>query len=269
MHTKTTRITRMRSVPSGTAVSRETEEASAASVSVREGDAFTGSQLMPRSQPSRSKRSGTPDEEFSAGEELAHSLTHGAGLLLGITALVLMVVFAAQKGSAIRVVSCAIYGATLVILYASSTFYHALPAGTGKRVFGIFDHAAIFLLIAGTYTPFALVTLNGPGGWTLFAVIWGLAAGGVVLEAVSRGRVRRIQLLLYLVMSWGIVAVARPLVRELETTGIALLFSGGLAYTLGVIFFARRRPFHHAVWHVFVLGGSVCHFFAVLLYVIP
>jgi len=210
-----------------------------------------------------------PDEAFSAGEELAHSLTHGAGLLLGIAALVLLVVFAAQKGSAIHVVSCAIYGVTLVVLYASSTLYHSLPSGSGKRVFGILDHAAIFLLIAGTYTPFALVTLDGGLGWSVFGVIWGLAIGGVLLEAVSRGRARRLQLLLYLVMGWGIVGAARPLLQELTTAGLVLLLAGGFAYTLGVIFFVWKRPFHHAVWHVFVLGGSICHFFAVLLYVIP
>jgi predicted membrane channel-forming protein YqfA (hemolysin III family) len=138
-----------------------------------------------------------PDQIFSAGEELAHSVTHGVGLLLAIAALVLMVVFAARIGSVLHVVSCAIYGVTLVVLYASSTLYHGLPAGGGKRVFGILDHAAIFLLIAGTYTPFLLVTLSGALGWSLFAVIWGLAVGGVVLEAVSRGRARRIQLVLY------------------------------------------------------------------------
>jgi hemolysin III len=210
-----------------------------------------------------------PDETFSAPEELAHSLTHGAGLLLGIVALILMVVFASQRGSTIHVVSCTIFGATLVVLYASSTLYHALPSGRGKRIFGILDHAAIFLLIAGTYTPFALITLHGGLGWTLFAVIWGLAAGGVVLEAVSRGRQRRLQLLLYLVMGWGIVAAARPLLREMAPAGLLLLVAGGLAYTGGVAFFVSKRPFHHAVWHLFVLCGSICHFFAVLLYVIP
>ena len=210
-----------------------------------------------------------PDETFSAGEELAHSLTHGAGLLLGITALIIMVVFAAQKGSAIHVVSCTVYGVTLVVLYASSTLYHALPAGRGKRIFGILDHAAIFLLIAGTYTPFALVTLSGGWGWSLFGVIWGLAIGGIALEAISRGRLRRMQLLLYLVMGWGIIGLSRPLLQELAVAGSVLLLAGGLAYTLGVIFFVWRRPFHHAVWHVFVLAGSICHFFVVLLYVIP
>jgi len=210
-----------------------------------------------------------PDESFSAPEELAHSLTHGAGLLMAITALVLMVVFAAQRGSAIHIVSCSVYGVTLVVLYASSTFYHALPVGRGKRVFGILDHSAIFLLIAGTYTPFALVTLSGRWGWSLLAAIWTLAIGGIVLEAVSRGRARRVQLLLYLVMGWGIMGASRPLLVQLPTGGLVLLLAGGAAYTLGVTFFVWRRPFHHAVWHIFVLAGSICHFFAIMLYVIP
>jgi hemolysin III len=211
-----------------------------------------------------------PDQPFSPAEEVAHSLTHGAGLLLGIAALVLLVVFAARRGSAVHVTACAVYGSTLVLLYAASTFYHALPRGRAKRVFGILDHAAIFLLIAGTYTPFTLVTLRGPWGWSLFGVIWGLAVGGIVLEGVSRGRARRLQLLVYLAMGWLIVVAARPLVERLPTGGLVLLFTGGLAYTFGVLFFVwRRLRFHHAVWHVFVLGGSVCHFFAVLFYVIP
>jgi len=212
---------------------------------------------------------GRPRERFSAAEELAHSLTHGAGLALGIVALVLLIVFAVRKGSTIHVVSCAVYGSTLVVLYASSTLYHALPPGSGKRVFGILDHASIFLLIAGTYTPFTLVTLEGRLGWFLFAVIWALAIGGILLEAISQGRRRRVQLLLYLLMGWGIVGAARPLVRELAPGGLALLLTGGVLYTLGVIFYVWRRPFHHAVWHLFVLGGSFCHFLAVLHYVIP
>lgn len=180
-----------------------------------------------------------------------------------------MIVLAAQKGSAIHVVSCTIYGVTLVVLYASSTLYHALPQGRGKRIFGILDHAAIFLLIAGTYTPFALVTLSGGRGWSLFGLIWGFAIGGIVLEIVSRGRMRRVQLALYLVMGWGLIGFVRPLMQGLGTGGFLLLLAGGLAYTLGIVFFVWKRPFHHAVWHVFVLAGSICHFFAVVLYVIP
>jgi len=211
-----------------------------------------------------------PDEVFGVAEEVANSLTHGAGLLLGIAALVLMVVFAATRGSAIHVIACTVYGATLVLLYCASTFYHALPPGRGKRVFGTLDHSAIFLLIAGTYTPFTLVTLRGGWGWSLFGAIWGLAIAGVVLEAVTRGRARRLQLLLYLVMGWGIVFATRPLLQEMDRGGLILLLSGGVAYSMGVIFFVwRSLPFHHAVWHVFVVGGSICHFFAVFLYVIP
>ena len=211
-----------------------------------------------------------PDEKFSVAEEIAHSLTHGVGLLLGIAALILMVVFAAKRGSAIHVVACTLYGTTLILLYSASTFYHALPQGRAKRIFGTLDHASIFILIAGTYTPFTLVTLRGRWGWSLFGTIWGLAIAGVVLEAVTRGRARRLQLALYLTMGWSVVLAIQPLLRGLAPGGLALLLAGGLAYTLGVVFFVwRTLPFHHAVWHVFVLGGSACHFFAVFLHVIP
>ena len=157
-----------------------------------------------------SERASDPDEPFSAAEELAHSLTHGLGLALGIAAQVVMIVFAVRRGTAAHVVACTIYGSTLVLLYAASTFYHALPAGRAKRVFGILDHAAIHLLIAGTYTPFTLVTLKGAFGWSLFGIIWGLAALGVVIEAVWRGRLRRLGLLLYLVMGWLVVVALKP-----------------------------------------------------------
>lgn len=211
-----------------------------------------------------------PDERFTVAEEVTHGLTHGVGLLLGIAALVLMVIVAVRRGSAIHVVSCTVYGTTLVLLYSASTFYHALPRGRAKRIFGIIDHAAIFLLIAGTYTPFTLVTLRGELGWSLFGVVWGLAIAGVVLEAVTRGRARRLELLLYLAMGWSVVFAARPLLQRLAPGGLLLLGAGGVAYTLGVVFFVwRRLPFHHAVWHLFVLAGSACHFFAVFLYVIP
>ena len=214
--------------------------------------------------------SSSPDEPFSLGEEIANSLTHGIGLLLGVAALVLVVVFAALRGTAIHVVAGAIYGSTLVLLYASSTFYHALRPGRAKRVFGIFDHAAIFLLIAGTYTPFTLVTLSGGWGWSLFGIVWGIAALGVVLESVTKGRARKLQLILYLAMGWLIVVAARPLMRGLEPGGMALLMGGGMFYTLGVVFYVwRSLRFHHAIWHLFVLGGSICHFFAILLYVVP
>lgn len=211
-----------------------------------------------------------PDERFSVGEEVANSLTHGTGLLLGIAALVVLVVHAAQRGTAIHVVAASIYGATLVLLYASSTFYHALPRGRAKRVFGVLDHAAIFLLIAGTYTPFTLVTLEGGWRWSMFGVVWGLALAGVVLEAVTLGRARKVQLLLYLLIGWMAMVAIRPLLSSLSPGGFALLIGGGLFYSLGVIFYVRRSMrWHHAIWHVFVIAGSVCHFFAVVFFVLP
>ncbi|MEN8151168.1 MAG: hemolysin III family protein [Planctomycetota bacterium] len=206
----------------------------------------------------------------SIGEEIANSVTHGVGFLLGVVALVLVVVLSALHGTALHVVSGAIYGSTLILLYSASTLYHAFPPGRAKRVFRVLDHSAIFLLIAGTYTPFTLVTLGGSWGWSLFGVIWGLAVAGVVLETVAGSRLRVLQVILYLAMGWMAVVAGRPLLGALDTVGLVLLFAGGLCYTLGVVFYVwRRLPFHHAVWHVFVLGGSACHFFAVLLSVIP
>ena len=206
---------------------------------------------------------------YSLGEEIAHSLTHGAGLLLGIAALVLLVVAAVQSGSARATVAASIYGSTIVLLYAASTLYHALPRGRAKRVFSILDHSAIFLLIAGTYTPLTLVTLGGPWGWSLFGTIWGCAILGIVIEAVWRGRVRRPQLVLYLVMGWAAVVAIRPLMGSLPSGGLALIFAGGLAYTGGVVFYLWRGfRYHHAVWHVFVLAGSALHVLAVLYFVL-
>ena len=206
---------------------------------------------------------------YSVGEEIAHSLTHGVGFALGIAALVILTVVAVRSGSPMRTVAASIYGSTLVVLYAASTLYHALPRGRAKQVFNILDHSGIFLLIAGTYTPFTLVTLGGGWGWSLFGVIWGCAVLGIVIESVWMGKVRRPQLVLYLLMGWAALIAIRPLVRNLEPGGLARLFSGGLAYSAGVVFYAWRGfRYHHAIWHVFVLAGSVLHFFAVLLYVL-
>jgi len=168
-----------------------------------------------------------------------------------------------------RTVAVSVYVSTLVLLYAASTLYHALPRGRAKQVFNILDHAGIFLLIAGTYTPFTLVTLRGGWGWSLFGVIWGCAILGIVIESVWMGKVRRPQLVLYLVMGWAVLVAIKPLVGSLAPGGLALLFGGGLAYTLGAVFYAWRGfRYHHAVWHVFVLVGSILHFFAVLFYVL-
>lgn len=207
---------------------------------------------------------------YSTGEEIAHSVTHGVGIVLAIAALTVLVAFAALRGDSWHVVGSAIFGTTLVLLYTASTLYHSIPGVRAKRVLQVVDHAAIYLLIAGTYTPFALVNLRGPWGWTLLGVLWGLAACGIVLAAVARERLRWISMVLYLGMGWSAVLVAGPMLESIAPGGILLLLSGGVAYTLGVGFYlAHRLPYHHMIWHVMVVLGSVLHFFAVLFYVIP
>jgi hemolysin III len=192
------------------------------------------------------------------------------GLLVSVAGLVLLVVFAALKGDAWHVVSCSIFGATLVLLYGASTAYHAIPAPKAKSVLRVLDHAAIYLLIAGTYTPFVLVNLRGGWGWALFGVVWGLAAFGVLLETISLQRVRVFSLVLYLGLGWLVAIAIKPLLDNVAIGGVVLLVLGGLAYTGGVVFYAwRKLPYHHAVWHLFVMAGSALHFFAVLFYVIP
>jgi len=207
---------------------------------------------------------------YSLAEEIAHATTHGVGLALSLVALVVLVVLAGSRGDPWLIVSSAIYGTTLVLLYAASTLYHALSAPRAKGVFRTLDHAAIYLLIAGTYTPFTLTTLRGGWGFTLFGLVWGLAAFGIVMESVAKRRLKVVSIVLYLGLGWvGAVAI-KPLLQAMPPGGIALLLLGGLAYSGGVVFYVwRRLPYHHAVWHVLVLVGSACHFFAVLFYVIP
>lgn len=212
----------------------------------------------------------THSARYTPGEEIANSITHGLGLLLSIAGLATLAVYASRFGNAWHIVSCAIYGTTLVLLYTTSTLYHSIPASRFKRIMRNLDHSAIFLLIAGTYTPFTLVSLRGPWGWTLFGIVWGLAAVGIVLELSMQKRRLALSLLLYLGMGWVVVAAIKPMLAALAPAGLALLVLGGLAYSLGVIFYVRRSmPYHHAIWHGFVLAGSALHFFAVLFYVIP
>jgi hemolysin III len=207
---------------------------------------------------------------YSLGEEIAHSVTHGIGVILSIAALVILVTFASLRGDAWHIVGSAIFGATLIFLYTASTLYHSITHPGAKRVLRILDHVAIFLLIAGTYTPFTLVTLRGGWGWTLFVAIWGLALVGIVYKVTASNRFRLLSVLLYLVMGWLVLVAIEPMVASVARPGLWLLLAGGLCYTLGVIFYAwRQLPYSHAVWHLFVLAGSICHFFAVLLYVIP
>jgi hemolysin III len=204
------------------------------------------------------------------GEEIANSITHGIGAALSVAALTILVTVAARHGHASHVVGCAVFGATLVLLYTASTLYHAIPFARAKRVLQVLDHSAIYLLIAGTYTPFMLVTLRGPRGWALLAIVWSAAAAGIALCTTVGRRAHVVSVILYLVMGWIAVLVFRPLTISLGLQGMALVAGGGLAYTGGVIFYAwHRLPYHHAIWHLFVLAGSALHVAAVFRHVIP
>ncbi len=202
---------------------------------------------------------------YTAGEELANRLTHGAGLVLAVAGLVALVVTARARGGGVPAAACAVFGVSLVALYASSTLYHSVREPRAKAVLRAVDHSAIFLLIAGTYTPFTLVTLRGPWGYALFAVVWTLAVAGITLRIALRRRPTALFLTLYLAMGWCVVVAARPLFAAVGAAGGGLLVAGGLAYSLGVPFYVwRRLPYHHAVWHLFVLAGSAFHYVAVL-----
>jgi hemolysin III len=207
---------------------------------------------------------------YTLREEIANSITHGLGILLSIIGLVVLTSLAWKHGDAYHIVSCAIFSSTLILLYTASTLYHSIPHPRAKRVLRVIDHCAIFLLIAGTYTPFTLVNLRGPWGWSLFGTIWSLALLGIILELTPWRRFRTLSIILYVGMGWAIVVAAKPLLNAVAFQGILLLMAGGLAYTGGIAFYVwRRLPHHHAVWHLFVLAGSMLHFFAVLFYVIP
>lgn len=202
--------------------------------------------------------------------ELLNSLTHGFGAVLAIAALVLMVVFAAVNGESRHVVSVSIFGSMLVLLYMMSTLYHAFRGPKVKKVFRILDHACIYLLIAGTYTPFCLVTLRGAWGWSLFGVVWGLAVVGITLKSVFGPRKEILSGIVYLAMGWIVIIAIVPLWRALPGGGLFWLFAGGFFYTTGMIFYAwNRPPFCHAIWHLFVLAGSASHVVAIMGWVIP
>lgn len=202
---------------------------------------------------------------LSLREEIFNSITHGIGTLLSIAALVLLVVFAAIKGNTWHVVSFSIFGSSLVLLYLSSTLYHSFTREKLKNLFVRFDHAAIFLLIAGTYTPFVLTTIRGALGWTLFGIIWGLAIAGMVIRSIYLTRFRKLMVGIYLAMGWMFLLAIGPIVRNLPASSIAFLFIGGACYSIGVIFYAwRGLKYGHGIWHLFVLAGSIMHFFSVL-----
>jgi hemolysin III len=210
---------------------------------------------------------------YTVREEIAHGITHGVGALLAVAALTILVAKAAVWGDTRAVVAAAIFGTSLFLMYTASTVFHALPHSVlpdAKHLLRILDHSMIYVLIAGTYTPFTLITLRGPWGWGLFAFTWGLATVGVIFKLFTTGRFERLSTIIYLLMGWCGLVAAKQLMANLPMGGQWWLLAGGLSYSFGVIFYvAERLRYHHAIWHLFVLGGSVCHFFSILLYVLP
>lgn len=207
------------------------------------------------------------DYRPTPGEEVANSLSHGVGLALALAATPVLILTAVKYGSAWNTVGVSIFAASMVSLYFASTLYHALTHERAKRIFRLLDHSAIFILIAGTYTPFTLGVMRGPWGWTLFALVWGLAVVGLLKKAVFGARYVWLSVILYLVMGWLAVIAAPQLLQRVPLSGLAWLLAGGIAYTGGVGFFAAHRiRYAHFAWHLFVIAGTVCHFFAVLWY---
>jgi hemolysin III len=206
---------------------------------------------------------------YTRREELANAITHGIGTILSIAGLVLLIVYASREGTAWHVVSFTIFGVTMLLLYTASTLVHSFPEGKAKDLFETFDHSCIYLFIAGTYTPLLLVTLRSPLGWTMFGIVWGLAIAGVTFKAFFTKKFLVLSTLFYVMMGWLIVFMWQPLQELLMPGGLRLLIIGGLLYTVGSVFYIWRGfPYHHAVWHLFVIAGSVMHFFAILLYVL-
>ncbi len=200
-------------------------------------------------------------------DEIANAVTHGLGLVLSLVGLPILIVSAQARGDALNVIGASVFGATLVALYAASTLYHAVQTARVKRVLRVADHVAIYLLIAGTYTPFTLGVLRGAWGWTLFGIVWGLAALGVLFKLALGMRFPKASTLFYVAMGWVVIIAARPLMHALSAPGLWLLVAGGLLYSGGVVFYVSdRRRYMHAVWHLFVMAGSCCHFVAVWRY---
>lgn len=206
---------------------------------------------------------------YTLGEEISHSVSHGIGAALSIAGLVISVVMAAGTGSATKVVSFAIFGTSMILLYTASTLYHAFTHKKTKQVFQYADHIAIFVLIAGTYTPIALILLGGAWGWTLFGLSWGLAVAGIVYEVVFMNKYKWISISIYLAMGWLVVVAIKPLMEVMPFGLFMWILAGGLCYTLGSIFYLIEKiKFFHFIWHLFVIAGTICHFFGLIFYLI-
>jgi len=204
--------------------------------------------------------------ERLSSEEIANAITHGIGLLLSIGGGIILITLAARHASTREIISAAVFATTLVVMYVASTLYHAIPHPRAKRNLKVFDHCAIFLLIAGTYTPFTIVALKGTLGWSLFGIVWGLAVLGIVFKLFFTGKMRLLSTITYVLMGWIAIVAVVPISRALQPAALYWLIAGGIAYTAGTLFYHNQRiPYSHAIWHVFVLAGSVSHFIAILL----
>jgi hemolysin III len=209
------------------------------------------------------------NKEQTKAEEIGNASTHALGALLSIVAITLLILFAAHQEDTLKLVSGIVFGCTLLLMYVSSTVYHSMTNPKAKHLFRILDHASIYLLIAGSYTPFMLVTLKGSWGWTMFTIIWSLALAGVLFKLFFVHKFELLSTVIYLLMGWMALIVLKPLYQVLPLAGLEYIVAGGLCYTVGVIFYVwERLNFSHMLWHLFVLAGSICHFLAVLLYVV-
>ncbi len=209
------------------------------------------------------------DLRYSSGEEIANGVTHGVGLAASIAAAAILIVFTSIGGDGWRIVSSAVYGTTLITLYAASTLYHGVQRPGAKRRLRVFDHCAIYLLIAGTYTPFTLVSLRGGWGWTLFGLVWGLAVAGIVFKVFFTGKLNALSTAVYVLMGWVCVIAIGPMLQMVPRAALLWLLAGGIVYTAGTIFYHNRRvPYSHALWHVFVVLGSACHYLAISRYIL-
>ena len=207
--------------------------------------------------------------KYTLGEEIFNSISHGVGVGLSIAALVLLIVFGSIKGGGYPLAAGLVYGISLIILYSMSMVYHIVQSEKGKAVMRIFDHCSIFVLIAGTYTPYLLITLDKVLGWVMFGIIWGMAVMGIIMNSINLEKFKKFSLACYIVMGWAIIFTIKPIINNIPPMGVLLLLLGGIIYTVGIIFYIMKRyKYMHSVWHLFVLGGSVCHYLSILLYVV-
>ncbi|HNZ47988.1 MAG TPA: hemolysin III family protein [Candidatus Hydrogenedentes bacterium] len=208
-------------------------------------------------------------KEYTVLEEIMNSGTHAVGFGLSVAGLVWLILRAVSLKDSMSLVAVIVFGSSLIALYAASTLYHAVPCFNVKKVLRVFDHCAIYLLIAGTYTPFLLVSLRGTTGWALFGVVWGIACVGCAFKAFFTGRFNKVSTAMYVAMGWIVLVAIKPAITHIPVGGLLMMLAGGLLYTFGVFFYANERvPYNHAIWHCFVMGGSAIHFFAVIIYVL-